>query len=79
MVAERQHIGYQFSGLEDDIGEDGNNDDSNDFDIIEGGELSFDYRYNKQGPYIVSTSPNSAEVRICITQLEWFLKSLSSY
>ncbi|ESW33657.1 hypothetical protein PHAVU_001G088100 [Phaseolus vulgaris] len=62
MVAERQHIDYQFSGLEDDAGEDGNNDDSNDFDVIEGGELSFDYRSNKQGPYIVSTSPNSSEV-----------------
>ncbi|CAJ1789674.1 unnamed protein product [Sphenostylis stenocarpa] len=62
MVAERQHIDYQFSGLEDDVGEDGNNDDSNDFDVVEGGELSFDYRSNKQGPYIVSTSPNSAEV-----------------
>ena len=64
MVAERQHIDYQFSGLEDDVGEDGNNDDSNDFDVIEGGELSFDYRSNKQGPYFVSTSPNSAEVGI---------------
>ncbi|XP_027350643.1 uncharacterized protein At2g33490-like isoform X2 [Abrus precatorius] len=57
MVAEQQHIDYQFSGLED-----GNNDDENDFEVIEGGELSFDYRSNKQGSYIVSTSPNSAEV-----------------
>lgn len=62
MVAERQHIDYQFSGLEDDGGEDGNDDDGNDFEVIEGGELSFDYRSNKQGPYIMSTSPNSAEV-----------------
>ncbi|KAG4940409.1 hypothetical protein JHK87_044280 [Glycine soja] len=62
MIAERQHIDYQFSGLEDDGGENDNNDDGNDFDVIEGGELSFDYRANKQGPYIVSTSPNSAEV-----------------
>lgn len=62
MVAERQHIDYQFSGLEDDAGENSNDEDGNDFDAIEGGELSFDYRSNKQGPYIVSTSPNSAEV-----------------
>ncbi|TKY63013.1 binding of cytoplasm [Spatholobus suberectus] len=62
MVAERQHIDYQFSDLEDDGGEDDNIDDGNDFEVIEGGELSFDYRLNKQGPYIVSTSPNSAEV-----------------
>ncbi|KAL2564879.1 hypothetical protein AAZV13_19G072700 [Glycine max] len=62
MIAVRQHIDYQFSGLEDDGGESDNNDDGNDFDIIEGGELSFDYRANKQGPYIVSTSPNTAEV-----------------
>lgn len=64
MVAERQHIDYQFSGLEDDGGEDGNDDDGNDFEVIEGGELSFDYRSYKQGPYIMSTSPNSAEVGI---------------
>ncbi|RDX83166.1 hypothetical protein CR513_35946, partial [Mucuna pruriens] len=62
MVAERQHIDYQFSGLEDDGGEDGNDDDGNDYEVIEGGELSFDYRSNKQGPYIVSTAPNSSEV-----------------
>ncbi|KAL2575959.1 hypothetical protein AAZV13_16G047000 [Glycine max] len=64
MIAERQHIDYQFSGLEDDGGENDNNDDGNDFDVIEGGELSFDYRANKQGPYIVSTSPNSAETSL---------------
>ncbi|KAK7336124.1 hypothetical protein VNO77_16657 [Canavalia gladiata] len=62
IVAEQQHIDYQFSGLEDEYGEDGNSDVENDFEVIAGGELSFDNRPNKQGPYIVSTSPNSAEV-----------------
>ncbi|KAL2320355.1 hypothetical protein Fmac_029324 [Flemingia macrophylla] len=62
MVAERQHIDYQFRGLEDDGVEDGDDEDGNDFDAVEGGELSFDYRSNKYGPYIVSSSPNSAEV-----------------
>lgn len=75
MIAERQHIDYQFSGLEDDGGENDNNDDGNDFDVIEGGELSFDYRANKQGPYIVSTSPNTAEVgNLYYSKLEWFSK-----
>ena len=60
---------------EDDGGENDNNDDGNDFDVIEGGELSFDYRANKQGPYIVSTSTNTAEVgNLYYSKLEWFLK-----
>lgn len=59
LVAERQHIDYQFSGLEDNDGEDG--EDS--YDANEVGELSFDYRDNKQGLDVVSTSRNSMEVR----------------
>ncbi|XP_044502996.1 uncharacterized protein At2g33490-like [Mangifera indica] len=57
-VAERQHIDYQFSGLEDDEVEDG--EDS--YRSNEAGELSFDYRQNKQGPDVVSMSRNSMEV-----------------
>lgn len=64
MVAEQQHIDYQFSGLEDDDVEDGFDDNGNDYEVTEGGELSFNYRSNKEGPYIVSTSPNTAEVGI---------------
>ncbi|XP_061352395.1 uncharacterized protein At2g33490-like isoform X2 [Gastrolobium bilobum] len=62
MVAEQQHIDYQFSALEDDDGEDGYDDGGNSCDVTEGGELSFEYRSDKQVPYIVSMSPNSAEV-----------------
>lgn len=64
MVAKQQHIDYQFSGLEDDDVEDGFDDNGNDYEVTEGGELSFNYRSNKEGPYIVSTSPNTAEVGI---------------
>lgn len=64
MVAEQQHIDYQFSSLEEDDGEDGYDDGENDYEANEGGELSFDYRSNKQGPDVVSTSPNSTEVGI---------------
>lgn len=59
LVAERQHIDYQFSGLEDNDGEDG--EDS--YYANEAGELSFDYRDNKQGLDVVSTSRKSMEVR----------------
>ncbi|KAH9743339.1 hypothetical protein KPL70_003265 [Citrus sinensis] len=58
LVAERQHIDYQFSGLEDNDGEDG--EDS--YYANEAGELSFDYRDNKQGLDVVSTSRKSMEV-----------------
>lgn len=64
MVSGHQHIDYQFSGLEDDDGEDCSEDAGNDDEIVEGTELSFNYRSNKQGPYTASTSPNSAEVGI---------------
>lgn len=61
LITEQQHIDYQFSGLEeyDDYG-----DGENDYDANEGGELSFDYRSNKQGPDVFSMSQNSTEVRI---------------
>lgn len=62
LVTEQQHIDYQFSGLEDDDGEDG--EDGNDANAY--GELSFDYRTNKQGLDTVPTSRNSMEVRIII-------------
>ena len=63
VVAERQHIDYQFSGLEDDDVEDGEDDGENGYDASEGGELSFDYRQNKRGIEVVSATRNSMEVR----------------
>lgn len=63
VVAERQHIDYQFSGLEDDDVEDGEDDGENGYDASEGGELSFDYRQNKRGIEVVSATTNSMEVR----------------
>lgn len=51
LFTEQQHIDYQFSGLEDDDVEEGWDDDGENGD----GELSFDYRQNKQGPGVVST------------------------
>ncbi|KAK2415214.1 hydroxyproline-rich glycoprotein family protein [Trifolium repens] len=64
LVAGMQHIDYQFSSLEDDEGEGSFEDDGNEYEYeaIEGGELSFNYRSNKDAPYIVPTSPNAAEV-----------------
>jgi hypothetical protein len=66
MVAGMQHIDYQFSSLEDDDGEGSFEDDGNEYEYeaTEGGELSFNYRSNKDAPYIVPTSPNAAEVEI---------------
>lgn len=58
LVAERQHIDCQFSGLEDNDREDGEDT----YDANEAGELSFDYRDNKQGLDVVSTSRKSMEV-----------------
>ena len=58
-VTEQHHIEYQFSGLEDNDGEDGDNgNEANEY-----GELSFDYRRNKQGLDFVQTSRHSMEVR----------------
>ncbi|CAA3019435.1 Hypothetical predicted protein [Olea europaea subsp. europaea] len=52
MVAEHQHIDYQFSGLEDDLGDiddDGNDEDDGTVDESEShddGELSFNHELN---------------------------------
>lgn len=62
MVTEREHIDYQFSGLEDDL-EDGEDDGENGYDASEAGELSFDYRQNKRGIEVVPATRNSLEVR----------------
>ncbi|XP_043724571.1 uncharacterized protein At2g33490-like [Telopea speciosissima] len=60
VVTERQHIDYQFSGLEDDYGEDGEDDDG--YDGNDDGELSFDYGQIDHGQEVVSTSRNSMEL-----------------
>ncbi|RYR04853.1 hypothetical protein Ahy_B06g084649 isoform B [Arachis hypogaea] len=57
MIAEQQHIDYEFSGLEDVV--EGVSDDEYK-EAIEG-ELSFDYRTNRQGPDIDSTSNSELE------------------
>ena len=69
LVAEEQHIDYQFRGLEDDDGYDDDDDDDDD-DDAEGGsesqddsELSFDYGQNNQGQE-VDASRSSMEVSI---------------
>ncbi|PIA26015.1 hypothetical protein AQUCO_10000001v1 [Aquilegia coerulea] len=59
LVTEQQHIDYQFSGLEDDEGEDGYDDEG--YDVNEDGELSFDYGQNDDLED-VSTSRNSMEL-----------------
>lgn len=64
LVTEQHHIEYQFSGLEDNDGEDGEDDGENGNDANAYGELSFDYRPHKQGLDVVPTSRNSMEVRI---------------
>ncbi|XVF59976.1 hypothetical protein PTKIN_Ptkin08bG0005500 [Pterospermum kingtungense] len=57
-VTEQQHIDFQFSGLEDDDGEDGEIA----YDPNEDGELSFDYRANEKGVEATSVSGNSMEI-----------------
>ena len=73
LVTEKQHIDYQFSGIEDDDGDDDDNDDSYDDDSDDDdgsysehddGELSFDYGQNDQVKNVVSTPRDSMEVRI---------------
>lgn len=59
LVAEQQHIDYQFRGLEDDDQDEGDEDGS--LDTRDDGELSFDYGHNERG-LEVSTSRNSMEV-----------------
>ncbi|KAH7577154.1 hypothetical protein JRO89_XS01G0213600 [Xanthoceras sorbifolium] len=61
LVAEQQHIDYQFCGHENDDGEDGEDDDENSSDTNADGELSFNNRQNQQGLDVVSTSRNSME------------------
>lgn len=66
-VTEQQHIDYQFSGLEDEDGDDGNeNDDDDDelSDVFDDGELSFDYGQNDHEQDGFSTARNSMEVMI---------------
>ncbi|MQM08059.1 hypothetical protein Taro_040914 [Colocasia esculenta] len=64
LIAEKQHIDYQFSGLEDyDTDGDENEDGVNDsYGTNDDGELSFDYGQNEQGHDVVSTSRNSMEI-----------------
>ncbi|KAJ6810871.1 uncharacterized protein M6B38_105195 [Iris pallida] len=59
VVADREHIDYQFSGLEDDDTED---DDSYGFDANEDGELSFDYGENDHLQDALSPSRKSMEL-----------------
>ncbi|KAL5552537.1 hypothetical protein UlMin_039938 [Ulmus minor] len=66
LVTERQHIDYQFGGLEDDDLDDDDydyedNDDDDSYDENDDGELSFDYGQNGQ-EQDVSFSQNSMEV-----------------
>ncbi|CAL5190958.1 unnamed protein product [Lathyrus oleraceus] len=62
-VTEQQHIDYNFSGLEEEDGDEGDDeeDDNNGYDENDDGELSFDYGHNEQ-EQDVSTSQNSMEL-----------------
>ncbi|KAG9446283.1 hypothetical protein H6P81_012411 [Aristolochia fimbriata] len=60
LVAEEQHIDYQFSGLEDDEPDYGDYDEGD--DANDDGELSFDYGQNDGGQEVVSTSRNSMDL-----------------
>jgi len=62
-VTEQQHIDYQFSGLEEEDGYEGDygDDDGGGYDDNDDGELSFDYGQTEQDQD-VSTSRNSMEV-----------------
>ncbi|XP_074302534.1 uncharacterized protein At2g33490-like [Silene latifolia] len=59
LIAEKQHIDYQLSGLDDNDGED---EEENSYDSKDQGELSFDYRPQKLGNDAVATSRNSMEL-----------------
>ena len=61
VVTQREHIDYQFIGLEDGV-EDGEDDGENGYDATEAGELSFDYAQNKRRIEAVSATRNSMEV-----------------
>lgn len=77
MVAEQQHIDYQFSGLDDDYTED---DDGNcyGYDGNGDGELSSDNGNNDQGQELVSLSRISMEVRKFIFISSTILRDLRS-
>ncbi|XP_052196578.1 uncharacterized protein At2g33490-like isoform X2 [Diospyros lotus] len=60
LVTEKQHIDYGLSGLDDK--EEREDESVNGLEKNDDGELSFDYRINKQGLDAVSTSRNSMEV-----------------
>ncbi|XP_074294347.1 uncharacterized protein At2g33490-like isoform X1 [Silene latifolia] len=59
LIAEKQHIDYQLSGLDDNDGED---EEENSYDSKDQGELSFDYRPQKLGTDAGMTSRNSMEL-----------------
>ncbi|XP_057949654.1 uncharacterized protein At2g33490-like isoform X2 [Malania oleifera] len=75
MVTEREHIDYNFTGLEDD-GEDGDdsNDDEDSYDALDDGELSFNYGLIDQGQN-VSASRNLREEKLVKSQGDVFLFS----
>ncbi|KAK8466106.1 hypothetical protein PHAVU_008G000700 [Phaseolus vulgaris] len=62
-VTEQQHIDYQFSGLDEEDGYEGDygDDDGGGYDDNDDGELSFDYGQTEQDQD-VSTSRNSMEL-----------------
>lgn len=60
LIAQKHHIDYQLSGLDD--GEDGEGESVNSYETSDAGELSFDYRQNKQGLDNVGKSRMSMEV-----------------
>lgn len=75
LVAEQQHIDYQFSGLDDDSEDDNNDDDDDDgqesdrvssassiSSMGDDGELSFDYRHSNQQHNPASAIGNTAEL-----------------
>lgn len=64
LVAEQQHIDYLFRGLEDDVREENDDVGGSAGDSVEGRELSFDYRDDKQEHDVGLSSGNSMEVRM---------------
>ncbi|CAL9168751.1 unnamed protein product [Musa hybrid cultivar] len=69
-IAERHHIAYQFSDLEDDVSDYDDDDDDYDYGGSDVGELSFDYKKNFQGKNVIYTSQNSIEESIDRSQLD---------
>ncbi|RRT50424.1 hypothetical protein B296_00050466 [Ensete ventricosum] len=59
VIAEQQHIDYQFIGLEDDD----TDEEVDDYDVNDDGVVSFDYGQNDHGQDAVSHSRMSMEVR----------------